>query len=306
MPNQTDVMLDWLPGDDATPLEAALAYREHGFRPIPIYAPSARGCTCRLGAACQAAGKHPIVRGWQRTHANERTIQARWTAWPAANVGLVTGGPARLVVLDIDGVEGQRSLRALAEVQNALPETLTSATGGGGEQRLFRLAEHLDLQAIGNSVRKLGAGLDVRASGGQIVVAPSVHRSGCRYRWLSRVGLAALPAWLYELLAERPHRVEAWPPAVRPHPDRLRRYGETALARGSSRVASAKSGARNATLFREAVSLAELVAGEVLDERRVWRELAAAARQAGLRSFEIRMTLVSAFRRGLTRPRLPR
>jgi len=81
------------------------------------------------------------VRGWQRSHANERTIQALWTAWPSANVGLVTGEPARLVVLDIDGVEGRRSLRALEEMHGALPETLTSATGGGGEQRLIWLCD---------------------------------------------------------------------------------------------------------------------------------------------------------------------
>ncbi len=218
----------------------------------------------------------------------------------------MTGGPARLVVLDVDGEEGQRSLRALEGAHGALPETLTSATGGGGEQRLFRLAKDLDLEAIGNSVRKLGAGLDVRASGGQIVVAPSLHRTGRRYRWRLRVGLAALPEWLYELLADRPRRVEAWPPVVRPHPDRLRRYGEAALARGSWLVASTSSGTRNATLFREAVSLAELVAGEVLDKNRVWRELTAAARRVGLRAFEIRMTLASAFRRGLRSPRWPR
>jgi len=71
-------------------------------------------------------------------------------------------------------------------------------------------------------------------------------------------------------------------------------------------VANAAAGARNATLFREAVSLAELVAAEVLSEERVWRELTRAACSAGLRSFEIRVTLASAFRRGLRRPRLPR
>jgi hypothetical protein len=71
-------------------------------------------------------------------------------------------------------------------------------------------------------------------------------------------------------------------------------------------VACAKSGTRNATLFREAVSLAELVAGDLLPEDRVWHELAAAARAVGLRSFEIRMTLARAFQRGMRRPRLPR
>jgi hypothetical protein len=246
------------------------------------------------------------VRGWQRSHANERTIQARWSAWPEANVGLVTGGPGRLIVLDVDGDEGRLSLTRLERQHEPLPETLTSATGGGGEQRLFQLAENLDLDAIGNSVGKLGAGLDVRASGGQIVVAPSLHRSGRRYRWLNRAAIAWLPERLYGLIAERTRPALCWPPALRPHPDRLRRYGEVALTRGAAAVASAKSGTRNATLFREAVSLAELVAGEVLDENCVWRELTVAARKVGLRSFEIHMTLVNAFRRGLRRPRLPR
>jgi hypothetical protein len=203
-------------------------------------------------------------------------------------------------------MEGRRSLQVLENPPGSLPETLTSATGGGGQQRLFRLADGLDLGAIGNSVRRLGAGLDVRASGGQIVVAPSMHRNGRRYCWSLRVGIAELPEWLNLLLAEPRRRLDLSPPVVRPDPDRLRRYGEAALARGASVIASAKSGTRNATLFREAVALAELVAGEILDELRVRRELAAAARRVSLRSFEIRTTLASAFRRGLSRPRWPR
>jgi len=220
--------MNWLPDETTTPLEAALAYRAHGLRPIPIYAPAGRVCSCRMGRSCQAAGKHPMVRGWQRSHANERTIQARFTAWPRANVGLATGGPGRLVVLDVDGDEGRQSLQGLEDAHERLPETLTSATGGGGEQRLFALSEELDLNAIGNSVRKLGAGLDVRASGGQIVVAPSMHRSGRRYRWLVRVAMAPLPGWLYWLLAEPPHVRVDGRPGVRPDAERLRRYGEAA------------------------------------------------------------------------------
>jgi hypothetical protein len=77
-------------------------------------------------------------------------------------------------------------------------------------------------------------------------------------------------------------------------------------AQGSLNVATAAKRARNATLFREAVSIAELVGADVLSEERVWRELTGASRNAGLRSFEIRITLASAFRRGLREPRLPR
>src|SRR5262249_3907230 len=187
-----------------------------------------------------------------------------------------------------------------------LPQTLTSATGGGGEQRLFVLPDELDLGAIGNSVRKLGPGLDVRASGGQIVVAPSLHRSGRRYRWAVRVPMANLPNCFYELLADPPRESNNVSPRARPDAERLRRYGAAALEQGSLTVANASKGERNATLFREAVSLAELVGADLLLEERVWRELTCAARRAGLRPFEIRVTLASAFRRGLARPRLPR
>jgi len=171
---------------------------------------------------------------------------------------------------------------------------------------MFVLPENLDVDAIGNSVRKLGAGLDIRASGGQIVVAPSFHRSGRRYRWSVRVAMVQLPSWIYELLAEPAHEFRNSLPRVRPDAERLRRYGEAALEHGSLSIANAAKGERNATLFREAVSLAELVGAEVLPQERVWHELTRAARSAGLGSFETRTTLASAFRRGLPRPRWPR
>ena len=118
--------------------------------------------------------------------------------------------------------------------------------------------------------------------------------------------MAYLPSWLYELLAEPPHESKIISPRARPDAERVRRYGDAALEQATLTVANAPAGARNATLFREAVSLAELVGAEVLREELVWRELMTAAKSAGLRSFEIRVTLASAFRRGLARPRLPR
>lgn len=118
--------------------------------------------------------------------------------------------------------------------------------------------------------------------------------------------MAPLPAWLYSLLAEPRHVRVDDRPGVRPGAERLRRYGEAALEQASLTVANAARGERNATLFREAVSLAELVGAEVLSEERVWRDLTRAAKNAGLRSFEIRVTLASAFCRGLRQPRLPR
>ncbi len=60
-------------------------------------------------------------------------------------------------------------------------------TGGGGQQVYARVpAKYSHL--IGSSqgeTNGLGPGIDIRAKGGQVVAAPSIHKSGNQYRWLT-------------------------------------------------------------------------------------------------------------------------
>ena len=88
------------------------------------------------------------------------------------------GGAGRLVALDIDGDLGRAALAALEAKHGALPRTLTQRTGSGGAHKVFHATEGQDLSLIRNSVKKLGANLDIRATGGQIVAAPTMHASG--------------------------------------------------------------------------------------------------------------------------------
>src|SRR5262249_11525309 len=90
-------------------------------------------------------------------------------------------------------------------------------------------------------------------------------------------------------------------PAAASEPDRAHRRG-CALSPLAA-IANAEPSTRNATLFREAVALAELVAARALGEGLAPEELQAAAGSAGLRHREIRLTLASAFRRRNARPR---
>lgn len=55
---------------------------------------------------------------------------------------------------------------------------------------------------IRNSAGKIGLGLDIRGSGGYVILPPSVHKSGSSYQWITEVLSVEAPAWLIELIVQ--------------------------------------------------------------------------------------------------------
>src|SRR6266540_4823480 len=93
---------------------AAEAYAALGFPVVPLHTPRPDGCSCRAGRACPDPGKHPRLAGWRGlATVDPAAVRGWWRRWPAANVGLATGG--RFDVLDVDGPGGEAELRALVE-----------------------------------------------------------------------------------------------------------------------------------------------------------------------------------------------
>jgi hypothetical protein len=133
-------------------------------------------------------------------------IEAWWSKWPDSNIGVATGKPSGIWVLDIDGQEGEATLRKIEKAHAELPVTVESITGGGGRHLLFSLPDFDGAPTIRNSAKQLGAGLDVRAEGGYIVVPPSIHPSGRKYVWSVDTAkvIAEAPAWLLGLLQPTP------------------------------------------------------------------------------------------------------
>ncbi|MEJ7569986.1 MAG: bifunctional DNA primase/polymerase [Gaiellaceae bacterium] len=161
-------------------LAAALAYAAAGLPVLPLDGKIPRN----RGGLTNASVDVQIVAGW-------------WDRWPAANIGIRTGAPSGLVVVDIDVQHGGgATLKALEQAHGALPKTAQTLTGGGGQHLLFR---HPGVD-VPNSAGQLGAGVDVRRDGGYIVAPPSTHASGRPYQWTRTLerGLADLPAWLLE------------------------------------------------------------------------------------------------------------
>ncbi len=209
-------------------LAAALDYAAAGLPVLPLSwnrTVIASCPACKPGGGC--AGQNRCRCGvdtchgfWAATTDAERIT--RWfTQHPDWQLGLRTGAPSGLVVLDVDlDKGGLNSLIALQRAGLDISGTAVQLSGSG-------LSFHLIYAHPGSQVRcsqggtasGLGPGLDVRGDGGYVVWAPSRHPStGARYELLG--SLLDLPVWP----APRPLQgaeVAAAGPACASKPQRL-------------------------------------------------------------------------------------
>jgi len=150
-------------------IEHALWLASNGFAVFPL----------------QVRSKEPLTaHGFKDASRDPAQITAWWTAEPRANIGVATGTASGVLVVDIDGAEGEASIQALGP----MPETLEVKTGKG--RHLYY--QHVPGFTIGTS--KIGHHVDHRGEGGYVVAPPSVHPSGSIYEWSRVVAPAPLPA----------------------------------------------------------------------------------------------------------------
>jgi Bifunctional DNA primase/polymerase, N-terminal len=288
-------------GDDLAPGRAAEVYAALGYPVLPVFEPGPDGgCTCRAGAGCDRAGKHPRITGgvWQAT-TEPAMVRRWWRRWPAASVALRTG--VRFDVADVDGQPGVEALRAILTNADApLSSGPLARTGGGGWHLLFATTGY-------GSPKRVLPGVDWRGRGGYILVSPSLHPSGRRYRWVRPLTLALpeAPAELRALLAPPP------PPAPRPPGAAVATvgggYGPAALAAECARVRVTPPGGRgrkgrNDTLNRAAFKLGQLVHAGLLDPGQVCAALLDAATTAGLEPARSARTIDKAMRAARAKP----
>jgi len=290
-----------------SPLDSALDYANRGWAVLPIHSIEARGCTCGE-QSCGRPGKHPRIKPGPRfkdATTEGGVIQSWFRTWPHANVGILTGVRSAVVVLDVDPRNGgEASLAKLVATHGELPATVMSRTGGGGRHYFF--------SHPGGYVasRSPGAGLDLQADGGHFVVAPpSIHVSGTPYVWAAGLDpasspLAPLPPWLMK--PKSTGRL-ARKGQVALSAERAARYAEGALRKECGRVAQAKHGQRNNTLYSAAANMGELVGGRWIERDSVEVALRDAAGACGLLEDSgeagVDATIRSGIERGLQQPR---
>lgn len=192
-------------------LDFALAYARLGWQVFPLHWVKPNGkCSCNKEHEDNPnnIGKHPITRsGLKDATTNPDKIGEWWTRWKYANVGIRTGAESDILVVDIDPRHnGEESLLTLIDKYGELPETPEVLTGSNGRHLFF--AYPTDRTA--GSRNGLEAGVDIKADGGYVVAAPSLHVLKRQYRWIDgrkpgQVFLAEAPTWALVGSRHRPN-----------------------------------------------------------------------------------------------------
>lgn len=144
--------------DAATPLDAAREYVRRGWCVVPI----------------PFKQKRPVIKGWEQLRLTDTDL-AEYFDQPA-NIGLILGEPSgSLVDIDLDCVEA----RAIAG--KYLPET-TARTGraGAADSHWWYIATDAKTVQHRDPVTRQMI-VELRSTGGQTVVGPSIHPTGQPY-----------------------------------------------------------------------------------------------------------------------------
>lgn len=264
-------------------LELGLVY---AFMGVPIFPVEPRG-------------KEPLTRHGVKDATTDDGQVAAWAAeHPSANIGLATGKPSGLVVLDLDTPDAVHNIPDTLDV----PVTLTVGTGRGFHL-YYRLPTDRDAR---NTASKWGEGVDSRGTGGYVLAAGSIHPNGRMYGIAHEAKPVTCPDWL---LHTEPKAPEQPPSPPRFDDGDGTPFGVAALRSELIRLLQAAPGTRNHTLNKAAMRIGQLVGGGELHEGPARDKLEAAAFALWSASgdkpnaAEIRKTINSGLSAGKDRPR---
>lgn len=193
-------------------LEPALEYLKLGWSVVPLYGIKQSNdnanyiCNCPKGQLeddkrCKSPGKHTRIKwtDYQTKLPTEADVRGWWHKWPISNIGIITGAVSGIIVLDVDGPEGEATIK-----QNnlAIPPTVISKTGRGWHY-IYRHPGFECRNFAGKLGKTILPNVDFRGDGGLIVAPPSKHVSGHTYTWAMGPDMAEIapaPDWLLELI----------------------------------------------------------------------------------------------------------
>jgi putative DNA primase/helicase len=241
---------------------------------------------------------------------NLELIERWWSREPNYNIGIATGSPSGIWVLDVDGDAGEEALAGLVASHSLLPATVEAQTRRG-RHIFFRHPG----QKIQCSAGSLGRKLDVRGDGGYIVGAPSTHPDGGNYAWdvdhhPDEVQVADAPDWLLDLVVAPISENRIEPNSEGPvGTEEDRTWTEQLASEIAKRVADAAPGTRNDTLNKAAFELGQYIGADCLDQTDVEQLLLEAADPCGLIADDgerpVSKTIRSGLAAGIENPRLP-
>jgi hypothetical protein len=151
---------------------------------------------------CIERTKEPAVHDNLRRATTDCNMITGWWSRRNHNIGIATGKLSGVWVLDVDGDDGEATLRKLEAEHGALPATVEAITGNG---RHLYFAWPSRIEIRNRQEHEEIAGIHVRGNGGYVIAPPSVHPSGWCYSWSvdSTDKFATAPDWLIALVTAK-------------------------------------------------------------------------------------------------------
>lgn len=143
--------------------------------------------------------KRPIVTSWQTlASCDENKIRSLFRPYPSCAVGVATGRPSGVFVIDIDNADAGHP------IHERLDPTLVVQTPRGGFHFYYAMPDHTDDDDVLRNMQKAGKCLgyddvDTRGTGGYVVGPGSVTTAG-RYEVICDVEPAPIPTWVLEAM----------------------------------------------------------------------------------------------------------
>ncbi len=282
-------------------LIAACWYHSLGFRVVPI----------------PARSKAPVLKSWQTLALEPHEFATHFP--DDSNIGLLLGDPSQgLIDIDLDHP------KAVELAANFLPDTgmIFGRLGKPRSHWMYRVPGGLKTRKFA-APKPFGMLFELRSTGCQTVVPPSVHPSGELIDFLEQGD----PSWIDGQLlisrlealetavrahlglppaeAKQPASTPAVPaqPFYKPQAAGNSEYAIAALQAEAEAVATAAEGTRNDTLNRAAFCIGTLIGGGEINQVEAEAVLLQAATAAGLPENEARKTMASGIKSGIEQPR---
>ncbi len=123
---------------------------------------------------------YPGSRGKSEATTDLKLIEAWWTRYPQANIGIACGEISGIWVIDVD-VKKQNGFESCPELKAFIGKTLTQLTPSGGMHFIFKCEEGKTPRSKIN----FKPGVDIISNGYYILGTPSIHPSGLPYEWMN-------------------------------------------------------------------------------------------------------------------------
>ncbi len=173
-------------------LNEAIKLTKKGWVIHPLSSPKDSG---------QSPGKKPILNNWQNLKKAAEAELKKWFERTDNNMGLVLGKESGVIVIDLDKFDWIDVL--FSPQQKILERTLRAERTAGRGHVYFKYTDKV------KNLKLHEFGIEILTEGSQVVIPPSVHKEGQKYKWLLPEGadietfeLPELPQTVIELFMQ--------------------------------------------------------------------------------------------------------